>query len=45
MNITSDLGTCHKYVVQFTDLTPTNYWYDKRVKLTFLNMPILNAIQ
>ena len=20
------LGTCHKYVVQFTDPTPTIYW-------------------
>ena len=31
------LGTCHKYAVQFTDLTPTIYWYAKRAKLTFLN--------
>ena len=35
---------CHKYVVQFTDPTPTIYWYDKRAKLTFLNMPILKTI-
>ena len=39
------LGTCHKYVVQFTDPTPTIYWYAKRAKLTFLNMPILNTMQ
>ena len=45
INIVSDLGTCQKYVVKFTDPTPTNYWYAKRVKLTFLNMPILNTIQ
>ena len=47
INIAFNLGTCHKYVVQFTDPTPTNYWYVKRVKLTFLNTPILklNTIQ
>ena len=47
INIALDLGTCHNNVVQFTDPTPTNYWYAKRVKLTFLNMPILklNTIQ
>ena len=28
------LGTCHKYVVQFTDPTPTIFWYAKRAKLT-----------
>ena len=38
------LGTCHKYVVQFTDPTPTMYWYANRAKLTFLNTPILNTI-
>ena len=37
------LGTCHKYVVQFTNPTPTIYWYANRAKLTFLNMPILNT--
>ena len=31
------LGTCHKYVMQFTDPTPTVYWYAKRAKLTFYN--------
>ena len=39
INIASDLGTYHEYDVQFTDPTPTIYWYAKRVKLTFLNMP------
>ena len=39
------LGTCHKYVVQFTDPTPTIFWYAKRAKLTFLNMPALHAVQ
>ena len=39
------LGTFHKYVVQFTDPTPTIYWYAKRTKLTSLNMPVLNTIQ
>ena len=29
------LGTCHKYVVQFTDPTSTIYWYAKRAELTF----------
>ena len=38
------LRTCHKYVVQFTDLIPTIYWYAKRAKLTSLDMPILNTI-
>ena len=38
-------GTCHKYVVQFTDPTPTIFWYVKRAKLTILNMPVLHAIQ
>ena len=38
------LGTCRKYVVQFTDPTSTIYWYANRAKLTFLNMPILNTI-
>ena len=28
------LGTCYKHVGQFTDLTPTIYWYAKRAKLT-----------
>ena len=45
INIASDLGTCHKSVLQFTEPIPANYWYAKRVKLTFLNMPILNTIQ
>ena len=39
--------TFHKWQyksAQFTDPTPTNYWYAKRVKLTFLNVPILNTI-
>ena len=31
------LGTCYKYVVLFTDPTPTIYRYAKRAKLTFLN--------
>ena len=31
------LGTCHKYVMQFTDPTPTVYLYAKRAKLTFCN--------
>ena len=39
------LGTCHKYVVQFTDPTPTIFCYAKRAKLTFLNMPVLYTIQ
>ena len=39
------LGTCHTYVVQFTDPAPTIYWYAKRAKLTFLNVPVLNTIQ
>ena len=37
------LGTCHKYAVQFTDLTPTIYWYAKRAKLTkamFVYLPV-----
>ena len=38
------LGTCHKYVVQFTDPTPTIYRYANRTKSTFLNMPILNTL-
>ena len=37
------LGTFHKYVVQFTNPTPTIYWYASRGKLIFLNMPILNT--
>ena len=45
INIASDLGTYHEYDVQFTDPTPTIYWYAKIVKLTFLNMPVLNSIQ
>ena len=45
INIASDLGTCPKYVVQFTDSTPKNYWYAKKVKVTFSNMSILNKIQ
>ena len=45
INIASDLGTYHEYDMQFTDPTPTIYWYAKRVKLTFLNMPVLNSIQ
>ena len=36
------LGKCRKYVVQFTDPTPTIYWYAQRAKLTFLNMPVRN---
>ena len=28
------LSTCHKYAVQFTDPTPTTFWYAKRAKLT-----------
>ena len=39
------LSTCHKYVVEFTEPTPTIYLYAKRNKLTFLNMPVLNTIQ
>ena len=38
-------GTCPKYVVQFTDPVPTIFWYAKRAKLTFLNMPVLHTIQ
>ena len=41
----SSLGTCHKYVVQFTDPTPAIYWYAQTAKLTFLNMPVLNTVQ
>ena len=37
------LGTCHN-VLQFTDPTPTIYWYAKRAKLT-LNMPVYNSIK
>ena len=40
-----NLDTCHKHVVQFTERTPTIYWYAKRNKLTFLNIPALNKIQ
>ena len=40
-----NLGICHKYVVQFKDPAPEIYWYTKRAKLTFLNMPALNPIQ
>ena len=40
-----NLGTYHKYVVQFTDPSPTLFWYAKRAKLTFLNMPVLHTIQ
>ena len=39
------LGTCHKYVVEFTEPTPTIYWYAQRNKLTFLNMSVLNKLQ
>ena len=39
-----NLGTCHKHM-QFTEPTPTIYWYAKRNKLTSLNMPVLNTIQ
>ena len=39
------LGTCHKYVVQFTDPSPTIFWYAKKAKLIFLNMPALHTIQ
>ena len=39
------LGTCHKYVAKFTNPTPTKFWYAKRAKLTFLNMPLLHIIQ
>ena len=38
------LGTCHKNV-QFTEQTPTIYWYAERNRFTFLNMPALNTIQ
>ena len=38
------LGTCHKHVVQFTEPTPTIYWYGKRTKLTLLNMLVVNTI-
>ena len=38
------LGTCHKYLLQFTDSTRTIYWYAKRAKLTFLNMSALNTV-
>ena len=33
------LGTYPKYVVQFTDPTPTIYWYVKRAKLDFFKYP------
>ena len=39
------LGTCHKHAVEFTEPSPTIYWYAQRNKLTFLNMPVLNTIQ
>ena len=39
------LGTCHKDIVQFTEPTPTIYWYTKRNELTSLNMQVLNTIQ
>ena len=39
------LGTCHKYVAQFTEPTFTISWYAKRAKLIFVNMPLLNEIQ
>ena len=39
------LGTYLKYIVKFTEPTPTIYWYAKRNKLTILNMPVLNTIQ
>ena len=39
------LSTCHRYVVEFTEPTPTTYWYAQKNKLTFLNMPVLNTIQ
>ena len=29
------LGTCHKYVVKFKELTPKIYWYAQRNELTF----------
>ena len=38
--------TYHKYIVEFIEPTPTIYWYAKRNKLTFLNMPVVpNIIQ
>ena len=37
------LGTCQRYVAQFTDLTPTIFWYAKRAKSTFLNMSVLHV--
>ena len=33
------LGTYPKYVVQFTDPTPTIYWHVKRAKLDFFKYP------
>ena len=39
------LGTCHKYVVQFTGPTHIIFWYAKVAKLTFLNIPVLHIIQ
>ena len=45
INIASDLGTCHKYVVQFTDPNLQVIDMPKELTLTFLNMLILNTIQ
>ena len=39
------LGTCQKYIVEFTEQTPKIYWYVKTNKSTFLNMPVPNTIQ
>ena len=38
------VGTCQKHV-QFTERSPTIYWYVKGKKLTFLNMAVLNTIE
>ena len=38
-----NLGSCHKYIAEFTDPTPTIFWYAKRAKLLiFSNMPVLH---
>ena len=34
-NYCFSLGTCHKYVVQLTDQTPTTYWYARKLNYIF----------
>ena len=34
------LSTCHKYAVQFTDPTPTTFWYAKRAKYSTTYNPV-----